>query len=102
MAGRIDENEVRKVAKLARLELSEKEVARFSTELSAIVDYIEKLNELDTTGVEPLAHCLPIHNVFRADRVTPSLDTETALSNAPQRHDEYFKVPRILEDGPGA
>ncbi|MBE0535783.1 MAG: Asp-tRNA(Asn)/Glu-tRNA(Gln) amidotransferase subunit GatC [Phycisphaerae bacterium] len=102
MAGRIDEAQVRHVAKLSRLELTDQEVAMFSTDLSAIVEYIEKLNELDTTGVEPLAHCLPIHNVFRPDEIKPSLDTEAALANAPQRHDEYFKVPKILDDGSGA
>jgi len=52
--------------------------------------------------VEPLAHCLAIHNVFRADEAAGSLDTEAALGNAPQRHDEYFKVPKILDDGSGA
>ncbi len=102
MAKKIDESQVRQVAKLSRLDLTDDEVARFSIELSAIVEYIEKLNELDVDSVEPLAHCLPLHNVFRADEIRPSLDTEAALSNAPQRHDEYFKVPKILDDNSGA
>jgi aspartyl-tRNA(Asn)/glutamyl-tRNA(Gln) amidotransferase subunit C len=102
MAKKIDETQVRQVAKLSRLDLTDDEVARFSTELSAIVEYIEKLNELDVDSVEPLAHCLPLNNVFRADEIRPSLDTEEALSNAPQRHEEYFKVPKILDDNSGA
>jgi aspartyl-tRNA(Asn)/glutamyl-tRNA(Gln) amidotransferase subunit C len=63
MASKIDEIQVRRVAKLARLDLTDDEVARFSTQLSAILGYVEKLNELDTDSVEPLAHCLPIHKI---------------------------------------
>ena len=99
MSKKIDESQVRHVAKLARLDLSEAEVAEFSGQLSSIFDYIEKLNELDTDSVEPLAHCLAVHNVFREDVVKESLDIEDALANAPQRHDEYFKVPKILDTG---
>ena len=97
MANKIDESQVRTVAKLARLDLSEREVAEFSSELSAILGYIEKLNELDINSVEPLAHCLPIHNVFRDDSVKSSLETEDVLRNAPQREGEFFKVPKILD-----
>ena len=102
MANTIDQAQVRTVAKLSRLELTDEEVANFSVELSAILGYIEKLGELDTDTVEPLAHCLPIHNVFRADEPKPSLDNDTALANAPARHDEYFKVPKVLDDAGGA
>lgn len=102
MANKIDEAQVRHVAKLSRLDLNDDEVTRFSTDLSAIVEYIEKLNELDTDSVEPLAHCLPIHNVFREDVIKPSLDNDAALANAPQRYYEYFKVPKVLDDGSGA
>ena len=102
MAKKIDETQVRGVAKLSRLDLADEEVTEFSKQLSAIIEYIEKLNELDTDSVEPLAHCLPIHNVFREDVVRDSLGTEKALANAPQRHDEYFKVPKILDDNSGA
>jgi len=102
MSNKIDESQVRTVAKLARLELCDDEVAKFSVELSSILGYIEKLGELDTDGVEPLAHCLPIHNVFREDVVKPSLENDAALANAPARHDEYFKVPKILDDASGA
>ncbi len=102
MERKIDETQVRHVAKLARLDLTDDEVARFSTQLSAVLGYVEKLNELDTDSVEPLAHCLPIHNVFREDVVTESLDTALALENAPQRIDSFFRVPKILDDDSGA
>ncbi len=102
MAEQIDAVRVRGVARLARLDLTDAEVDRFSGELSSILGYIEKLNELDTDNVGPLAHCLPIHNVFREDRICPSLSNEQALANAPQRAEEYFKVPRVLDGGGGA
>ena len=102
MAGKIDEAQVRNVAKLSRLNLSEEEIAQLSTQLSDILQYIEKLNELDTDSVEPLAHCLDIHNVFRADVIKQSLSVEDALANAPQKYDDYFKVPKVLDDNSGA
>ncbi|MHC4575172.1 MAG: Asp-tRNA(Asn)/Glu-tRNA(Gln) amidotransferase subunit GatC [Planctomycetota bacterium] len=98
MGKKIDEEQVRKVAKLARLELTEAEVEEFTGQLSAILDYVEKMNELDTRNVEPLAHCLPVSNVFREDEVKESLGAEKALANAPQRDGEFFKVPKILDD----
>ena len=97
MAKRIDESQVRKVAKLSRLELTDAEVG----ELSAILGYVEKMNELDTENVEPLAHCLAISNVFRQDHVEESLGTEKTLANAPQRDGEFFRVPKILDDSSG-
>ena len=102
MAERIDESQVRKVAKLARLELAEGEIEEFTAQLSAILDYVGKMNELDTADVEPLAHCLPISNCFRDDSVKASLGTEKTLANAPQRDGEFFKVPKILDTGFGA
>jgi aspartyl-tRNA(Asn)/glutamyl-tRNA(Gln) amidotransferase subunit C len=102
MAKKIDEAQVRKVAKLSRLELTDAEVAEFTGQLSAILDYVEKMNELDTTNVQPLAHCLPISNVLRQDIVKESLGTKKVLANAPQRDDEFFKVPKILDDSSGA
>ena len=102
MAKKIDETEVRKVAKLARLKLSDKEIAAFSGQLSAILEYMDKLDELDTTDVKPLAHCLPISNVFREDKPKQSLGTEKTLANAPERDGDFFKVPKILDDNPGA
>ncbi|MHC4476537.1 MAG: Asp-tRNA(Asn)/Glu-tRNA(Gln) amidotransferase subunit GatC [Planctomycetota bacterium] len=102
MAKRIDAGQVRKVAKLSRLELTEAEVEEFTGHLSAILEYVEKMNELDTDNVEPLAHCLPVSNVFRTDQVKESLGTEKALANAPQQDGEFFKVPKILDESSGA
>jgi aspartyl-tRNA(Asn)/glutamyl-tRNA(Gln) amidotransferase subunit C len=102
VAKKLDEAQVRKVARLSRLELSEAEVEEFTGQLSAILDYVEKMNELDTDNVEPLAHCLPISNVFRQDCVRESLGTQKTLANAPQRDGDFFKVPKILDDSSGA
>ncbi len=98
MAKKIDQTQVRKISRLSRLELTEAEVEEFTGQLSTILDYVEKMNELDTTNVEPLAHCLPVSNVFRADCVKESLGTEKTLANAPQRDGEFFKVPKILDE----
>jgi aspartyl-tRNA(Asn)/glutamyl-tRNA(Gln) amidotransferase subunit C len=102
VAQKIDQEQVRKVAKLSRLDLTEQEVHEFTGQLGAILEYVEKMNELDTEKVEPLAHCLPISNVFRQDCVKDSLGTEKALANAPQRDGAFFKVPKILDDSSGA
>jgi len=90
--------EVKQVAKLARLELSEDEKAIFARQLSAILSYMDQLKTLDTGGVEPTATMLPTDNVFRDDQVRPSLPQEAALANAPDQADGFFRVPRILED----
>ena len=99
MGNKIDERQVRHVAHLARLELTDEQVDRLSTELSAILDYVDQLKCLDTNDVEPTAHPLPIRNVFRDDEVEPSLDPETALANAPQREGTFFRVPKVLNQG---
>jgi len=98
MAKRIDEQLVRKVAHLSRLELSDEQVRDFTGQLSAILDYVAKMNELDTEKVEPLAHCLPVSNVFRQDRRAESLGTEKVLANAPKQDGRFFVVPKILDD----
>jgi aspartyl-tRNA(Asn)/glutamyl-tRNA(Gln) amidotransferase subunit C len=89
--------EVERVARLARLELSEPEKERMRAQLDSILSYIDKLNELDTSTVEATFHVLPLTNVFREDEVRPSLSQEESLANAPDRHDLFFRVPRILE-----
>jgi aspartyl-tRNA(Asn)/glutamyl-tRNA(Gln) amidotransferase subunit C len=93
-------DQVRKVARLARLELSEPDLARMQQQLSAILDYVEQLNQLDTTNVEPLAHPLPVQNVFRPDEPAPSLPVDEALQNAPERKGDYFAVPAVFSDEP--
>jgi len=98
MDKKIDKSQVKKVAKLARLDLSEAEVEEFAGQLSTIIGYVERMNKLNTEGIEPLAHCLPISNVFREDIVKESLGTGKTLENAPQRDGAFFKVPKILEE----
>src|SRR5688500_6515521 len=93
-------DQVRKVAKLARLALSEPDLARMQQQLSAILDYVDLLNQLDTAGVEPLAHPLPVQNVFRPDEEAPSLPVDEALRNAPNKVGEYFGVPAVFGDEP--
>lgn len=99
MSTRIDERQVRHVAHLARLELTDEQVDRLSVELSAILDYVAQLDRVDTEGVEPTAHPLPIRNVLRDDRVSTSLDPQSALANAPDREGTFFRVPKVLDQG---
>ncbi|SJZ33092.1 Asp-tRNA(Asn)/Glu-tRNA(Gln) amidotransferase subunit GatC [Selenihalanaerobacter shriftii] len=96
---KIDQATVEKVAMLARLELSTEEEEKMTDQLNDILDYADKLNELDTEGVEPTAHALPIKNVFREDVVEESLDRDIALENAPEKKDGSFKVPKVIETG---
>jgi aspartyl-tRNA(Asn)/glutamyl-tRNA(Gln) amidotransferase subunit C len=98
MDKKIDKSQVKKVAKLARLELSEAEIEEFAGQLNAIIDYVERMNKLNTEGVEPMAHCLPVSNVFRDDVIKESLGTKKTLANAPQNDGPFFKVPKILEE----
>lgn len=85
------------VAGLAHLTLDDETKARLVDELGAILGHIEQLNELDTTGVEPMMHALDVTNVMRDDTVVDEMDRETALMNAPATDGEYFLVPRILD-----
>ena len=94
---KITRHEVERVANLARLRFDEVEMERFTHQLNAILAYIDKLNELDTSGVEPTYHVLDLVNVFREDEIQPSLPKEAALANAPEQADSFFKVPRIVE-----
>jgi aspartyl-tRNA(Asn)/glutamyl-tRNA(Gln) amidotransferase subunit C len=98
----ITEADVRHVAKLSRLHVSDDEVHHFTEQLSAVLNYISKLNELDVEGVEPMAHPLDLINVIRPDQEQPGISTESALLNAPAKTPPYFKVPKVLGDGPSA
>ncbi|MCR4426339.1 MAG: Asp-tRNA(Asn)/Glu-tRNA(Gln) amidotransferase subunit GatC [Firmicutes bacterium] len=93
----ISREQVQHVANLSRLAFSGHDLERIGVELSKIIDYVNKLAELDTEGVEPTAHALPIVNVFREDVARPSLPQGEALANAPDRHGEFFRVPRIVD-----
>lgn len=90
-------DDVAKVAILARLRLSPDELAMFTDQLNSIVDFVAQLQEPETEGVEPLAHGVEVHNVFREDAIGPSLPREKALANAPKRNSEGFLVPAVLE-----
>ena len=98
MNEKLTQEQVRHVAKLARLKCTDEEIATFTHQLSAILNYVEQLQEVDTSAVQPLAHCLPVHNIFREDEVAPSLSNAAALANAPARDGEFFSVPKILGD----
>jgi aspartyl-tRNA(Asn)/glutamyl-tRNA(Gln) amidotransferase subunit C len=100
---RIRPEEVREIAVLARLELSEQEIERMTTDLDAILGYVDALKELDTTAVEPMTHAVPFDCPLRPDVVGVSLPVEEALQNAPRREASFFQVPRIVtKGGPGA
>jgi aspartyl-tRNA(Asn)/glutamyl-tRNA(Gln) amidotransferase subunit C len=89
--------DVRWVAHLARLQLSDAELETMTRQLSKILDYVNQLQQVNTDGVEPLAHALDVHNVFRADEPAPSLPVDAALANAPDRRGDFYGVPAVLE-----
>jgi aspartyl-tRNA(Asn)/glutamyl-tRNA(Gln) amidotransferase subunit C len=94
---KITRKEVEHVAHLARLDFSEQEKEKFTSQLNDILLYIDKLNEVDTTDVEPVTHAIAQKNAFREDIVTASLDQEMALSNAPDARGDFFRVPKVIE-----
>jgi len=94
----LSREDVEKVALLARLRLSDEEVATMTEQLGRIVEYVEQLNELNTEDVRPMAHAVELANVLAEDVVAPSLPREEALANAPKRDDECYRVPAVLGD----
>lgn len=94
---KIKKEEIEHIAMLARLFLSEEEKDLFGSQLSSILDYIEKLNELDTSDIEPTSHVLSLCNVVRDDTLRPSIMKEEALLNAPDHTEKFYRVPRIIE-----
>lgn len=94
----ISKKEVDYVANLSRLKLSEKEIDTFTKQLNSILDFAQKLNELDTTDIKPTSHALDLSNVFREDESRDSLPVEIALKNAPEQKDGQFKVPPVMEE----
>lgn len=97
MANRISDEIIDYVGILAKLELSPEEKEAAKNDMGRMLDYIDKLNELDTTGVEPLSHVFPVYNVFREDVVVNGDDHANILSNAPEQKDGAFKVPKTVE-----
>ena len=97
MANFIDDRTIEYVGILAKLELSDEEREAAKKDMGRMLDYIDKLNELDTSAVEPMSHVFPVHNVFREDVVTNGDESEKTLGNAPEEKDNMFVVPRTFE-----
>ena len=98
MGKTIDNDQVRRIGVLSRIELSDQQVQTFARQLGRIVEYFDKLNELDTDNVEPMAHALETHNVLADDVPRESLTPDQALANAPARDGDFFRVPKVLGD----
>ena len=94
---KISSREVEYVANLARLEITEKEKDKFTAQLNDILLYIDKLNELDTNGVEPMSHAISVTNAFRDDQVMDSIGTQQTLANAPDARGDFFRVPKVID-----
>lgn len=95
---KIDREEIKKIALLSRLDISEENMGTVEKALNDVLSYVAELEELDLEGVEPMAHAVPLHNVFRKDGVIPSLPHDLAMQNAPEEEDGYFKVPRVIQE----
>ncbi len=93
----ISRDELKHIALLSRLELTEDEADLYTQHIGEILDYVDKLSELDVTGVEPTSHAVPMQNVMRDDVIEPGLDIEEVLKNAPEKEERYFRVPRVTE-----
>ena len=91
-------SDVEHIARLAKLEFSDAEKETFTHQLNAILAYVEQLNKLDTSAVEPLSHVIDFENVFREDVVQPGLTPSDALRNAPAKSEKFFKVPKVIGD----
>lgn len=97
MANVISDETIEYVGILAKLELNQEEKEQAKKDMESMLDYIDKLNELDTTGVEPMSHVFPVNNVFREDEVTNGDDRENILKNAPDEQDGMFNVPKTFD-----
>ena len=97
MPAKIEPDQVRRIARLARINLTPDELEQFANQLSDILNYVDQLSELNTQDVEPTTHPLKISNVFRQDQIGQSLSNEQALANAPCTHGDFFAVPKVLE-----
>lgn len=102
MPENLTEEQVRHVAKLSRLRLEPAEVTAMAQQLSHVLDYISKLNELDVTDIQPMTHPMDVTNVLREDTPEDGLPVEAILANAPEKDPPYFMVPKVLGDGSSA
>ena len=94
---KIDKAVVEHVAHLARLQLEPEEIELYTQQIDRILEYMDKLNSIDTTGIEPTTHAVPLGNVFRQDEVNYNFEVEESVGNAPDRKGSFFKVPPIIE-----
>ncbi len=94
---RITSEDVKHIASLSRLSLSDKEIDIFSGQLNSIIEYVEQLNSLDTGNIEPTSHVIPLNNIMRDDIPAASLPVEDALKNAPDSTEKFYRVPKIIE-----
>jgi aspartyl-tRNA(Asn)/glutamyl-tRNA(Gln) amidotransferase subunit C len=93
----ISVEEVQYIAALARLRFSEEEQQQLAEQMSTMLDYVDQLNELDTSGVPPMSHVLDLHNVFREDKAQQRISHEEALQNAPDADGDFFRVPKVID-----
>ena len=93
----ISPKDVEALSRLARIQLTDEELARFAGQMEEILSHVEKLKAAKTDGIPPTSHVLPLSNVFREDTLQPSLPVDQALANAPEREGPYFKVPKIID-----
>ncbi len=94
----VDKKEIIKIAKLAKLNFSEEEIEKFTSQFNDILEYMNKLNEINTDDVQPLSHPLEVTNVMRDDKLKTSIETKDALLNAPEKDEQYFRVPKVIKD----
>ena len=104
MSDKLTIEDVRHVAKLSRLAIGDDKLPKLTSQLESILHYIDKISQVDMSGIEPMAHALPVQNVFRDDAVAPALPLEKVLQNAPDTDGPFFKVPKVIggdEDSAG-
>lgn len=102
MADKLTPDQVRHVAKLSRLILTDAQIEQYAHQLSRILDYVSQLQELNLEGIEPMAHALDLTNVTRDDQPQPGMPVDLVLANAPDKDPPFFKVPKVLEEETGA
>jgi aspartyl-tRNA(Asn)/glutamyl-tRNA(Gln) amidotransferase subunit C len=90
--------DVEHIAQLAQLEFTESEKEKFTHQMNQILDYVAQMNTLDTSNIEPLSHVLELENVFRSDEMKQGISTEEALKNAPSSTEQFFKVPKVINE----
>lgn len=94
---KITKDDVKHIARLSRLYVTDEEMETFSNQLSSIIEYVEQLNSLNTSDIEPTSHIIPLKNVMRSDIIEPSLPAKNALKNAPNAVGAFYRVPKIIE-----